>query len=130
MKQAVHFIILSNLLLSINAADIVEILNLLMAGNLVQCTYVQKTKMLHIHRNNFLNGLHAPNFIVQYKIIFHSYFIKLHDNIKPDLCPEKSTSIKVRLVEYKFITSFIYLGISILSDVHFQISSTQNRQNT
>jgi hypothetical protein len=90
VKQAVHFMILSSLLLSINAADIVEILNLLMAGNLVQYTDIQETKMLHIHRNNFLNGLHAPNFIVQYKIISHSYFIKLHDNIKTDLCPEKN----------------------------------------
>ena len=45
---------------------------------------------------------------------------------------KKTTSIKVQLTEYKFITSFIGIGIgiSILSDVHFQILNTQNRQNT
>jgi hypothetical protein len=86
--------------------------------------------MLHIHRNHFLNGLHVPNLIIQYKIISHSYLIKLHDSIKTDLCPEKNYHNKSEIIEYKFITSFIFLGISILTDVPFQILSTQNRQNT
>lgn len=44
---------------------------------------------------------------------------------------KKTTSMKVQQLEYKFITSFIVIGIgiSILWDVHFQILSTQNRQN-
>jgi hypothetical protein len=54
-----------------------------MAGNLLKCTHMQKIKMLLIHRNNFLNGLHDSNLIVHYKIIPHSYLIKLHDSITP-----------------------------------------------
>lgn len=74
-----------------------------MAGNLLKCTYVQKTKMLLVHRNNFLNGLHASNLIFQYKIIPHSYLIKLHDGNKTDLCPEKNylnESVTIRIQIY------------------------------
>ena len=40
--------------------------------------------------------------------------------------------MEVWLLEYKFITNFIVIGIgiNILWDVHFQILSAQNRQNT
>jgi hypothetical protein len=55
--------------------------------------------MLHIHRNNFLNGLRVPNLIVQYKIISHSYLIKLHNIIKTDLCPEKNYLNKSEIIE-------------------------------
>jgi len=102
-----------------------------MAGNLVKCTYMQKTKMMHIYRNNFLNGLHVPNLIVQHKIISLSYFFKIHDTIKTDLCTEKNYLNKSVTYRIQIYYQLYFLGeISILSDVHFQILSTQNRQNT
>jgi hypothetical protein len=72
-----------------NAAATIEILKLLMAGNLVKFTDMRNTAILHVHRNNFLNELDAPNLIVQYNIISHAYSIKLPDSIKTDLCPEQ-----------------------------------------
>jgi hypothetical protein len=48
------------------------------------------------------------------------------------ICVQKKKNYfnKSAIIEYKFYTNFIFLGISILSDAHFQILSTQNRQNT
>ena len=43
---------------------------------------------------------------------------------------KRTTSMKVWLIEYKFITSFIVIEIGILSDIYIQIFSIQNRQNT
>jgi hypothetical protein len=115
----------SNLLLSINAADIVEILKLLTAGNLVKCTYMQKTKMMHVHRNNFLKGLRNPNFTVQYEIISLSYFIKLCDNIKTDLCPGKNYLNKS--VTYKIQ---IYYQLYFFKNQHFKRCSHSDLEHT
>lgn len=38
-----------------------------MVGNLMKCAFMQKTKMLHVHRNTFLKGLHASNVVAHNK---------------------------------------------------------------